>query len=81
MDKKSVSTEEVDEFLEMIRHLNKFCELSDCEAGEVLMLVASGLRDQEEFGDDCGLCIGDIQEFVEEHKTFKISEKGIVYQS
>lgn len=45
------------------------------------MLVASGLRAQEEFGDDCGLCIGDIQEFVEEHKTFRTSEKGVVYQA
>lgn len=78
---KERENEELNEFLEMIQHLNKFCELSDCEAGEVLLLVASGLRDQEEFGNDCGLCIGDIQEFVEEHKTFKTSEKGIVYQS
>lgn len=78
---KERENEELNEFLEMIQHLNRFCELSDCEAGEVLMLVASGLHDQEEFGDDRGLCIGDIQEFVEEHKTFKTSEKGIVYQS
>lgn len=81
MNKKNVSTEEVNEFLEMIQHLNRFCELSDCEAGEVLMLVASGLHDQEEFGNDYGLCIGDIQEFVEEHKTFRTSEKGVVYQA
>lgn len=78
---KERENEELNEFLEMIQHLNKFCELSDCEAGEVLLLVASGLRDQEEFGDDCGLYIGDIQEFVEEHKTFRTSEKGVVYQA
>ena len=78
---KERENEELSEFLEMIQHLNKFCELSDCEAGEVLMLIADGLRDQEEFGDDCGLCIGDIQEFVEDHKTIRTSEKGVVYQA